>query len=290
MPSKCTPINSIIAGNELWCKRDDLIHPIISGNKFRKIKGYLEEFYTQQYDNIITVASLHSNYAHAISYLALLLKLPLKIFLYGYPDLRLNATLSDLKEWGIDFEIISRSSISGIERNYRTKSTLFIPEGGDGKFCYSGICDLLVELNSDTSNTAILIASGTGASVRSILENTESTKLITLSPVRSIQSKFSHARLIWLNDIIGIPFAGYSAELMLFIKDFYQKENILLDPIYTSRLLFNYLHSASNLPKFKKVILIHTGGLMGWRNYLERYPYCDNQLAEIVKNELKERV
>ena len=68
--------------------------------------------------------------------------------------------------------------------------------------------------------------------------------------------------------ITAYHFGGYakvSEELILFIKEFYQKHKVPLDPIYTGKMLFGVMDliNKNYFPENSKILVIHTGGLQG---------------------------
>ena len=52
-------------GIEVFIKRDDLIHPIISGNKWRKLKYILEKARVEQKTHLVTFGGAYSNHLMA---------------------------------------------------------------------------------------------------------------------------------------------------------------------------------------------------------------------------------
>src|SRR5690606_14469703 len=54
-------------GTELSILREDQIHPMVSGNKFRKLKYNLAEFSKGNYDSILTFGGAYSNHIFAVA-------------------------------------------------------------------------------------------------------------------------------------------------------------------------------------------------------------------------------
>ena len=70
-PSKITKISSNFLHQkqvEIFIKRDDVIHPIISGNKWRKLKYNFQAAADEGYDTILSFGGVFSNHLHALSY------------------------------------------------------------------------------------------------------------------------------------------------------------------------------------------------------------------------------
>ncbi|NOT36709.1 MAG: hypothetical protein HOP11_04975 [Saprospiraceae bacterium] len=283
LPSQIQFLHEDKRGVEVWCKRDDQIHPIISGNKWRKLIGFVKEFYKSNYNSIVSVGSAHSNYIHSIAYLCSKLSIPLKLYIYGHHNKELTIVLTDLNNWKIEWEQIERIKVQELLNKYNYKSDIFfIPEGGNSECANDGLIELMNELHSDSKDNLLLIASGTGATVKHILHNSFHLDVMTLSPVASMRDQLKLPRLHLLGDALTLPFAAYSDELMKFIHEFYQQHGILLDPIYTSRMMYSFYKSEIKLEKYRKVTFIHSGGLQGWRSFVKRFPNCLDVVGEIL--------
>ena len=83
LPSPLETLSDQWLNKALSIKRDDLIHPIISGNKWRKIKGHLVHFKVNSYKELMSVGSAHSNHLHALAYICKELNIPFKALIYG---------------------------------------------------------------------------------------------------------------------------------------------------------------------------------------------------------------
>jgi len=99
-------------------KREDLIHPFISGNKYRKLKFNIEDAKANNVKTLLTFGGAFSNHIAAVAYAGKE---------YGFntigvirgEELRekkdLNPTLTFAKSCGMQFEFVSREV-------YRTKT------------------------------------------------------------------------------------------------------------------------------------------------------------------------
>jgi 1-aminocyclopropane-1-carboxylate deaminase len=58
-------------------------------------------------------------------------------------------------------------------------------------------------------------------------------------------------------------------ELMSFVKTFEHNYKILLDPVYTSKMMYGIIQDLKKgvLHPSQKIIAIHTGGLQGWNGF-----------------------
>ncbi|MEP7196944.1 MAG: pyridoxal-phosphate dependent enzyme [Saprospiraceae bacterium] len=291
LPSPCEKLNLPFGLPEIYCKRDDLIHPVISGNKWRKLEGHLAHYFQNNYVGIVTVGSIHSNFLHAIAYVAFKLKIPLRIYYYGVGDIGKSPVIKDLVNWNSEIFPIQRNYLgSNFLQDISTeRNSYFIPEGGGGILGEIGISKLVSELGGqlDKSENAVLVATGTGTTIRGIMNNTTNLHALTYTPVKSMEGIIVDNRIKYIFLKSPIKFGGYSEELMEFILNFYKEHKILLDPIYTSVLMKCFIENPDCTIPFSKVYFIHTGGLQAWRSYLIRYPKALEKLKLIELIEIQ---
>ncbi|MBK8698964.1 MAG: hypothetical protein IPN29_05245 [Saprospiraceae bacterium] len=67
LPSPIQEVQNHHFGFPLFVKREDLIHPVISGNKYRKLKYNLQELEQTGYHGIISFGGVFSNHLHALA-------------------------------------------------------------------------------------------------------------------------------------------------------------------------------------------------------------------------------
>ncbi|MEO6190840.1 MAG: hypothetical protein ABIO44_11245 [Saprospiraceae bacterium] len=276
VPSPIETLSDQWLNKAMYIKRDDLIHPIISGNKWRKIKGHLIHFKVHDYKKLLSVGSAHSNHLHALSYVCKELNIPFKALIYGSYESNKSHMISDLHQWQTEIEFINRNQVTDFNysENIFLDNNYFIPEGGKGECSEVGLKELLNELpsNFDQPNNAIIIPCGSGTSLRGILNQSLAFRIFSFSPVKSMCNAIVHPRLHWLNDRAQMKFGGCNNSLIEFIFNFYEKEKILLDPIYNSRLFQLCVENASEFKDFDQIIYVNSGGAQDWRPYFDRYP------------------
>ena len=68
-------------------------------------------------------------------------------------------------------------------------------------------------------------------------------------------------------------YAKYSVPLLTFIAQFRQRHGVLLDPIYTGKLLFGVLDliARGHFAPGSTVVAIHTGGQQAWAGWEARF-------------------
>ncbi|WP_127844825.1 1-aminocyclopropane-1-carboxylate deaminase/D-cysteine desulfhydrase [Psychroflexus aestuariivivens] len=285
--------NSPISENEfvleknnvsLYIKREDLIHPFVSGNKFRKLKYNLLEAKSKNAQQILTFGGAFSNHIAATAKACEIMKLP-SIGIIRGEELRenLSKTLSQNKT--LAFAVKSGMTLKFVNRtDYRQKvemplvqeiiqkstSTYVIPEGGTNELAIKGCREILK--NKDDYFDVICSSIGTGGTFSGLIEASKShQKLIGFPALKGdflkneIQKYTSKTN--WIIDD-EFHFGGYAkidSELIRFINDFKTKFRIQLDPIYTGKMIFGILQRIEDgyFSKNTRILAVHTGGLQG---------------------------
>jgi len=291
-----SPINRIIlpiSGKTALLKRDDLIHPILSGNKFRKLIGFLHQYFVEGKIEIESAGGLHSNFVHALAYICFKLKIKCKFYLYGHPKEESFVT-KDLIHWDIKYEILSRQNYREfVSQNHKNKqSILYIPEGGNEKEAEIGVEKLAIEIGDKFTfeNLNIALSIGTGTMLKYLIQNMRMGNFYTVCPVKSQSLVLPDSKnAINLKEPHHIAFGGYSKEMLEYIDQFYKINDIWLDPIYTGRLVFALDYNFHTLDQKRETIILHTGGLQSWRSYLKRWPNAENiQNSDELKMMIKQ--
>lgn len=259
-------------------KRDDLIHPIISGNKWRKLEGFLESFYRTRKSEINTIGSAFSNHIHSVAYLCFRLNIPCNIIVSGFHGDELNDTLNDCIKWRAQLKFLDRKEATQLklQDQLHHKDVLWIPEGGAGSEATVGLLKLISELpqNFDHKNNLIVVPCGTGTTMLTILKNTNEIKIAYIKPVRSqylaIDGSYEN-RTVDLSEITPITFGAFHQESYELTKKLNEKTGILLDPIYTGPLFFALLKFLDEKSDWDKIYFLHSGGLQSWRGFNKRY-------------------
>lgn len=112
-PSPITPLHHPLfeqANISVCIKRDDQIHPIISGNKWRKLKGNIELALQQGKKGIASFGGAYSNHIHALSYACKINGLSSVGIIRGEQHFQENATLSQAKSWGMNLQFVDRAT------------------------------------------------------------------------------------------------------------------------------------------------------------------------------------
>lgn len=270
----------------LFVKRDDLIHHVISGNKWRKIKHLLHFIEDNGYSKIASMGGRYSNFLHALSYICYRLKWECHCYIRGYPAQSLTPMLQDAKNWGAKLTFCDRQEFRNIRERAPelSKDVFWIPEGGFSEFAIKGVKETFFELSSiDRAGFDYLVsASATGTSLAGYIQGAQEMKLGTcVVGVRVLQNdneiEEKVGRLIKgqlssapFDLIRGYEFGGFAKkneQLDRFISEFERKHGIPIEPVYSGKSFyatFDLIEQGYFEPG-SKILLIHCGGLQGKR-------------------------
>ena len=270
---------------QLFIKRIDLISPFVSGNKYYKLKYNLLESEKQNRKIILTFGGAYSNHIAATAFAANEKGFKSIGIIRGEETLPLNDTLIFAKLNGMELHYVTR-------QEYRKKHTdnfiqklkdkfgdfYLIPEGGTNKLALKGTQEILDK--NDTQNF-ICTAIGTGGSISGIVNSSYNHQKVIGFPATKGSEMLENDIRSWTNKqnwklINDYHFGGYakiSEELTNFIMNFYDKNNIPLDAIYTGKMMFGILDLIKKdyFPKGSSILAIHTGGLQGNKGMNERF-------------------
>lgn len=267
-------------GIELFIKREDQLHPIISGNKFRKLKYNLAEAKRLGYKKLLTFGGAFSNHIVAVAGAGKEFGFETIGIIRGeelQENIEENPSLSVAQQFGMKLVFVLRDA-------YRLKETpefikeiksqfgdfYLLPEGGTNELAIKGCEEILSE--DDIQFTHICSSIGTGGTISGIINSAASHQnIIGFSSLKGdfLQNdiaKFANQKNWSVN--CEYHFGGYGKitnELIEFINSFYLEHAIQLDPIYTGKMMFGIFDLIQNnyFPPNSKILAIHTGGLQG---------------------------
>jgi len=264
----------------LHVKREDLIHPFISGNKFRKLKYNLLQAKAEGKTKLLTFGGAFSNHIAAVAYAGKENNIETIGIIRGEElefKISENPTLNFAQNCGMKFEFVTREA-------YRTKTTLsfieelkenhgdfyLVPEGGTNSLAVKGCEEIITP--EDYDFTHICCAIGTGGTISGVINSAKRNQKIIGFPALKGDFLSDDIRKFVSNSNwevqLDYHFGGYAkinTALIRFINDFYEQTNIPLDPIYTGKMMFGIfdLINKGYFPKEAKILAIHTGGLQG---------------------------
>jgi 1-aminocyclopropane-1-carboxylate deaminase len=256
--------------------RLDKIHSIISGNKWFKLRYYIDEAKKFNKKKIVTFGGAWSNHILATAAICQLNDLQAIGIIRGEQPAKFSTTLKQAKEMGMELIFISRES-------YRQKilppqllhdSGLYlINEGGYGMLGMEGASSILHHCNKE-KYTHICCATGTGTMMAGLIHATTKQQVIGISVLKNNftlekQIKFllpqTTASYSLMHDYHFGGYARCHTELTHFMNAFYEATGIPSDFVYTGKLFYgvNDMIKKDLFPRGSKILLIHSGGLQG---------------------------
>ncbi len=294
------PITEILVEKNvrLFMKREDLIHHEISGNKFWKlfynVRNYLKENTENSF--IITFGGAYSNHISAVAALGKDSGIPNLGIIRG-EELQQkwseNPTLKNAHDKGMEFRFVSRevycNKISLTEMLQKEFPTaLIIPEGGTNNLAVEGIKHILNEQTK--SFDYLCTAVGTGGTVAGISKFAEKhQKILGLKIVADDSLKNTVFNLSEKENfkLIDAHFGGYGKiidENIRFINSFSERYGILLDPVYTGKMMQKIfeLIDQNVFPENSSILCFHTGGLQGISGANELLKKQNRELINLI--------
>ncbi|MBS3963257.1 MAG: pyridoxal-phosphate dependent enzyme [Methylomonas sp.] len=272
-------------GVELSIKRDDLLHAVVSGNKWRKLKYILDHALTIGADTLVSMGGSHSNHLHALAYVGRCLGLKTAAFVRGEPPQILCPTLRDVVAFGMTLHFVSREHYRAL-RQYRAHDALpglqagqyWVPEGGALPLALNGVGDMAVDIEGRAD--VVALACGTATTLAGLVAALdERTRVIGIAALKG--AAFLNQDVERLLAGHGRPqpewrialdyhhggFGKTSLPLRHFIDHFQQAHSIPLDAVYTGKALYavyDLIRRRCFAPG-QRILVIHTGGLQGTR-------------------------
>lgn len=264
----------------LFIKREDLIHPFISGNKYRKLKYNLIDAKIKKHQTILTFGGAYSNHIAATAYAGKENGFQTIGVIRGEElesKWQNNPTLVFAKNYGMQFKFVTRdwyrdknSKEALQEITDQFGSVYMVPEGGSNLLAVKGCEEILNE--NDANFDVITTCVGTGGTIAGIINSAKEHQKVIGFP--ALKGDFLTKDICKFAPESGwelqtdYHFGGYakvSKELIYFINDFLQQTTIALEPIYTGKMMYGLLDLIAK-DYFKpgtKILAIHTGGLQG---------------------------
>jgi len=266
----------------LYVKREDLIHPVIGGNKWRKLKYNIDTAQQTKAKTILSFGGAYSNHIYALAGMGAMFGFKTIGVIRGEACEPLNSTLSFAEKSGMHLHYVSR-------KNYRLKETslfvdelrskfgefLLIPEGGSNKLALPGCAEIIQEIDAqlDGLYDCVCLPCGTGGTLAGLISSETDKQLLAIAVLKNAGFLSDNVtQLLGSKDHVGwtinldYHFNGYAKKslgLLGFINEFEQKFNILLEPVYSGKLFYGLfdLIKTDYFPAGSVIVALHTGGL-----------------------------
>lgn len=275
-------------GVEVWMKRDDLTHPLISGNKWRKLKYNLIAAREEGQHLLLSFGGIYSNHIHALAAAGKLFGFNTIGIIRGEPADERTDTLRFAEAQGMQLHFLDRSGYRlkhepdfSEQLRDRFGDFYLVPEGGTNLAALRGCVEMVEEI--EIPYDCLCVASGTGGTLAGIVSGLKGKQQITgfsslkgedtlTEKVAGLVKEFTRGNLSKWEVCFDYHFGGYAKvneALIGFIKKFTIEQNIPLEPVYTGKMMFGLYDRIKKgyYPRGSRIIAIHTGGLQGLCGY-----------------------
>ncbi|MBQ4876889.1 1-aminocyclopropane-1-carboxylate deaminase/D-cysteine desulfhydrase [Pseudoalteromonas luteoviolacea] len=266
---------------ELLVKRDDLLHPTVQGNKWRKLKYNLVELKRQQCRSLFTFGGAFSNHVYATAMASKLYNIPADIIVRGPHLDAANPTIRFAKACNVNLHPVTRIEYrQRHDPDYlallkkRFPNAFIIPEGGSNQFALQGCEELARSL---PKSDYVCCAVGSGGTLAGILDGLDpSVQLIGFAVLKG--AEYLNEEIMNLNPKAMVQknwqiltqfheggYGKFSHALWQFCQTMRRDHHLPLEPIYTGKMMYGLwqLIEQDHFPKHSQIIAIHTGGLQG---------------------------
>ena len=265
----------------MYVKRDDAIHPIISGNKWRKLKYALQQV-PHNARGIVSFGGGYSNHLHALGFVCAKLKVPFHAIIRG--DYRQHPTpmINDLTDLGTSIHYVNKITyqrrhdldyLQDLQAQF--PNTVIIPEGGSQQAAIRGVQEMVQEITLPFDSIVAPVASGaTLAGIVSSLSPSQTAHGIGVlkgegyleSLVLQFLPKKTHPFTIHHQFHCG-GYAKIPKYLADFCDEFNQSMPFKIEGVYSGKVFWALKHllvTHAFAPR-QRIIIVHTGGLQGAR-------------------------
>ena len=276
-----SPVYKIEGKYQFYLKRDDMIHPVLGGNKWRKLAWLWE---LEGVETIVSYGSLHSN---AMAALALIARQKGWRFRYharldGRCLAAPRGNLALALAHGMELRPIEELEIpdrNDLARAIRRGSTLIVPEGGRCPEAELGVAQLAAELGAAAKTYGferIFLPSGTGTTALFLQKHLELSVYTTpcVGDAAYLRAQFAALEPdTSLHPVIIEPLRRYRFGRLY--KELY---DLWADLLKSTKVEFDLLYDPVGFAALihhdmldRRLCYIHQGGATGNKTMLARY-------------------
>ena len=267
--------------------RLDQIHPIVSGNKWYKLRFYIQEVLKKQVSKVASFGGPYSNHLVALAYTAKENGLKSIGYVRANEGEPITPTLQEAIVYGMDLIFCGRGGFQEKkdellnQANNDTSDTYFIDEGGYGVFGAKGAATIISDsefLNNIQDYDYIVCAVGTGTMIAGIINASQPHQQIIGIPVLKNEGTImdeiinllrdSNMKFDLLHQFHQGGYAKTTPEQIDFMNRFWENAKIPSDIVYTGKVFYavEKLLQQNYFKEDSKVLVIHSGGLQGNRS------------------------
>jgi 1-aminocyclopropane-1-carboxylate deaminase len=277
-------------------KRDDLIHPIISGNKWRKLKYNLQHIKkTQEFNGVLSFGGSYSNHIHALAFACFEQKIPCVGIIRGEVEYANNFTLSWAEHWGMKLYFVDRKTyrrrhdsdyITELQQQF--PQYFIIPEGGSNKLAIAGVSEIITELVQQTQFDTLITPVGSGGTLAGLIAgdqlNNIMHKILGIAVLKNAEylaheikyllprSAKIHSKWQLLTKFHRGGYAKFSPNDTTRIAEFNKITGVDFEPVYSGKMILAFLDLLAEdyFANGERIVLLHTGGMQGLGGMIER--------------------
>tara|TARA_R110001583_G_scaffold36_3_gene282 strand:- start:527 stop:1483 length:957 start_codon:yes stop_codon:yes gene_type:complete len=282
---------------QVQVKRDDSIHPIISGNKWRKLKFNLA--HVQQHkklNGVLSFGGSYSNHIHALAFACFQQKIPCVGIIRGEEIYANNFTLTWARHWGMKLHFVDRKTYQRrydagylLQLQQEFPNYFIVPEGGSNKFAILGVAEIISELNQQTDYDTLITPTGSGGTLAGLISgdcNTRASlhKILGIAVLKEADylvekinellpdSAKKHNNWQLLTDYHRGGYAKFSPIDATRILEFNHVTGVDFEPVYSGKMVLAFLDLLDHgyFAKGERIVLLHTGGMQGLGGLIER--------------------
>lgn len=264
--------------------RIDAIHPVISGNKWFKLKYHLEAARAAGLQGVLTFGGAWSNHLVATAAAAREAGFSATGIVRGEPAGPLTTTLLQAQELGMQLEFVSRSQFADETQLYRQYQERYpqlalVPMGGQSPLGVQGASEIL-QLAPLEKYTHIACAAGTGTMMAGLVSaSLPQQQVLGVSslklpdPEQNSITRFVYDSTQRNNFTLFTQyhFGGFGKKtgpLLDFMNALFQQSQLPTDLVYTAKLLYGLMDllNKNYFSANSRLLVIHSGGLQGNRS------------------------
>ncbi|MCC5919948.1 MAG: pyridoxal-phosphate dependent enzyme [Cyclobacteriaceae bacterium] len=273
----------------LYVLREDELHPLVSGNKYRKLLPNIAAMRAARKQGILTFGGAFSNHIFSTAAAGMLEKVPTLGFIRGEESSADNPTLGKAAAMGMKLQFLDRTTyrmrydsewLAQLQSQY--PDYYLVPEGGGNEAGVLG-CESIADQLISLDDFDIYLAAGTGSTaagiIRGLHKNKTKASIYVVAALKGgdflrdemdqyLPDADMRSSYELLTDYHFGGYAKWKPELITFMNDWYKKTQIPLEPIYTAKAAYAMMQLRK---PHRKSVLIHTGGLQGLAGFRERF-------------------
>jgi 1-aminocyclopropane-1-carboxylate deaminase len=265
--------------------RLDKIHPVVSGNKWFKLKYYLQAAIEKSYTTIATFGGAFSNHVLATAYACNKQNINSIGFIRGEKPKTYSQTLLDAQTLNMHLEFITRKDFTNKQDIIAANADVFfIPEGGYGNTGAKGAAEILQLVPDPSTYNYIVCAVGTGTMLAGIANKSlQHQQCIGISVMKnnfsletemlSLINDEAKNRVRLIHDFHFGGYAKHTSQLIDFMNRMFTTHHLPLDFVYTAKALYGVYQLAEKkyFAQNSSILFIHSGGLQGNRSLAKNF-------------------